>query len=456
MRETCRWWIVAGLLPAVLFFCTPAFAEEQSYVLTAGKWGAKQDRAVAVAGGLVTFSHRDSGIGVAASDAPDFLERAMASGAFSHGDEDRVFQWQPPGREYAVSEAGISPEDETFFAYQWNMQAMEAPAAWQAGCTGAGVRVAILDGGVDRMHGDLAPNIDDAWSRSFVPGLEYYEDSGSWHGSHVAGIVAAADNGFGVIGVAPEATLVAVKVLDAGTGSFSWLLRGILYASTPMSEGGAGADIINMSLGAVVLKEKSGLFVAAMNKAVNHATQNGTLVISAAGNLGFNFDHSWNFVYMPAEAGNGIAISATGPVGFAYGGDDLRRFAHYSNHGHSLVHVAAPGGDWILYPNDPAWYRDMVISSTYYDPGTGSHWFTWAAGTSMAAPAAAGVAALIKQRDPGISVGALKNRLARTADDEGEPGHDVQYGRGFVNARKACVQKTTGPPARPARGAARR
>ena len=77
----------------------------------------------------------------------------------------------------------------------------------------------------------------------------------------------------------------------------------------------------------------------------------------------------------------------------------------------------------------------MVLS-----PGSGTDGYWWAAGTSMAAPAAAGVAALIKQRFPDISVGAWKNKLANTADDEGKPGHDALYGRGFVNALRAVTE----------------
>lgn len=172
--------------------------------------------------------------------------------------------------------------------------------------------------------------------------------------------------------------------------------------------------------------------VAALNKAVNTASRQGTLVISAAGNDGFNWDHSWNLTIMPAEAGNGIAISATGPQNFINGGTNFRRFASYSNSGNSLVHVAAPGGDWASSPGYP---YDMVLS-----PGSGISRYWFAAGTSMAAPAAAGVAALIKERFPNISVGQLKNKLANSADDEGKVGHDAQYGRGFVNAGRACTE----------------
>jgi len=403
----------------------------QDYVLTAAKWGAAQDEAVASAGGVVTYSHRGAGIGIVTSEAPDFLARASASKAFSSVAADMVVQWQLPTAFARFDEADITPGDEPRFGQQWNMLAMNAPSAWEAGCTGAGVRVAVLDGGIASDHEDLAPNLDVGASTSFVAGQLFNTDTGGfWHGTHVAGIIAAPDNGLGTIGVAPEATIVGVKVLHGGSGSFGAVIAGILYAATD-----GGADIINMSLGAVFPKhDGGGPLVAALNKAVNFAAGQGVLVVSAAGNNAFNFDHSWDFVSVPAESGSGIAISATGPAGRFYGATDYTRPASYSNYGHSIVEVAAPGGDFSLFP-DPNYYFDMVLS-----PGGPGSTYWWAAGTSMASPAAAGVAALIKQRFPKASVGALKNMLANSADDEGKQGHDEFYGRGFVNAYEACTQ----------------
>jgi len=119
-----------------------------------------------------------------------------------------------------------------------------------------GPGVADLDSGIDPYHPDLAPNIDFAVSRSFaldwmwVPDVgwippEPFIDDLDGHGTWTAGIIAAADNEYGVIGVAPEATIIAVKVLNqTGAGFFSWIINGIVYAATE-----ADADVINMSLG---------------------------------------------------------------------------------------------------------------------------------------------------------------------------------------------------------------
>jgi lantibiotic leader peptide-processing serine protease len=454
---------VAAIVAAVFVF-RPAPAGAQSfetYVFTANTWGPAQNAAIAAAGGSVTFSHRKTGIGVAASASPNFLSLAMGSGAFKTGAQDMMVQWQPPVREGQMIAAAITPGDETFFNAQWNIKAVEAEEAWAAGYTGKGVRVAVLDGGIYTSHADLAGRMDMARSKSFVPGQPFNYDTGTfWHGTHVAGIIAAEDNGIGTIGIAPEATIIGVKVLHGGGGYFSWLIPGILYASTPISQGGAGADIINMSLEGVFPRgggpTGAAWLVSALNKAVNYAGKN-TLVVSAAGNDGADLDHSGSWIVVPAMSGSGIAVSATGPMGFGVnwpnGATNFRRIASYTNYGNSLVWLAAPGGDYMLpgeavcwIPRLPSgdifqycWALDMVIS-TIRGPDDLYWYYSWAAGTSMAAPAVSAVAALVKQRFPWFTAGDIKSWLAATADDEGKPGNDPYYGKGFVNAYRAVTE----------------
>src|SRR5262249_34664575 len=209
------------------------------------------------------------------------------SNKFTDVAPDLVVRWQPPIQTVELNEAAVTPGDETFVNLQWPLRAIEAPAAFAAGFDGSGVRVAVIDGGIYNAHQDLKGNIDEATSRSFVPGFAFNEDVGTfWHGTHVTGVIAAKDNGFGIIGVAPKATIIGVKALHNGSGSFGAVIAAILYASTPLSEGGAGADIINMSLGATFPRgggnTGAGPLIAALNKAVNFAARN-TLVVSAAG-----------------------------------------------------------------------------------------------------------------------------------------------------------------------------
>lgn len=439
-KSTLQWCALAGVLALVLVIPATAAAQSTDYVLTAPHWGAKQTAAVEAAGGTVVWGHGDSGIGMASSSNPSFLDEVAASKAFKTAAPDVMVQWQPTPPESAT----ITPADETFFPYQWNMQAIEAPAAWAAGCTGAGVRVAVLDGGIWDQHQDLDDNLDTACSVSFVPGQAFNTDLGTfWHGTHVAGIIAAEDNGLGTIGVAPEATIMGVKVLHGGTGSFGWVIGGLLYAADPASFGLTGcerADIVNMSLGALFPKSATGggQLVGALNKAVNFAGSKGVLVISAAANDGLDLGQLYNYTVVPAQSGSGIAVSSTGPVDFANGGTNYRRISSYTNYGEDLVYVAAPGGDFTLYPNG-LWYLDMVLSTSRGSAGSTTS-YTWAAGTSQASPAAAGVAALILGSHPGMPLGQLKARLAQTADDEGKVGKDQYYGHGFVNAYRACTE----------------
>ena len=117
-----------------------AKTSETTYVFTAGMWKDKQTSAIEKAGGTLIFSHKESGIGIATSTAPDFLDRALASGAFTEGCLDEIYEWQPKTKAVECHETAITPNDEPYFGYQWNMQAMEVPAAWAEGYTGAGIR----------------------------------------------------------------------------------------------------------------------------------------------------------------------------------------------------------------------------------------------------------------------------------------------------------------------------
>lgn len=183
----------------------------------------------------------------------------------------------------------------------------------------------MLDSGIDAEHPDIAPNLNVGLSTSFVPGEGFDIEPGFYfnHGTHVAGIVAAADNAFGVIGVAPEAEIVAVKVLSefTGSGSFEGVIAGIVYAAN------IDADIINMSLGAtlkksgfcdaegcVTAREVAELLVAT-GRATTYAYQQGSTVIAAAGNESMDADHTTNWVFVPAALPHVIAVAATGPQG---------------------------------------------------------------------------------------------------------------------------------------------
>lgn len=442
-----RMTVVAGLA-ALLLAVTALPAAGGQYVLHKSNWKPNDTAIVESAGGAFVYLHAPTGIAMVTSDSATFLADVRAAGNFKFAEEDLFVEWEQP----PFYQQSVDPSNDTHFPKQWNLIALEAQAAWDAGCTGAGARVAVIDGGINDTHNDLAGQVDVTCSASFVPPYPFNFDTDLvfWHGSHVAGIVAAADNNFGIVGVAPDATIMAIKALDGGSGSFGAVIGGILFASDPASFGGPctqRADIINMSLAALFFKSTAGGFHSLLNRAVNFAASKGVLVVSAAANNGLDIGQFQDLIVTPAQAGSGLAVSATGPVGWqATGATNFRRIASYSNYGEDLVTVAGPGGDFVYPGNEactvgtttfPCWVFDMVPAPC---GGAGGASTCWAAGTSMASPAVAGVAALIVGNNPGISLGALKAKLKNTADDEGKVGKDEFYGHGFVNARRACTE----------------
>lgn len=344
-------------------------------------------------------------------------------------------RWVPTAEEAQVSSVGLNapvdaasvlpPQAAFFLPFQWNMRQIHAPEAW-TGHTGIpSVRVAILDTGLDPDHLDQMGLIDQASSFAFVPstgGPPTWADD-QFHGTHVGGIVTS--NNFGTAGVAPNVTLIAVKVLNAaGKGSFADIIAGIIYATN------VHANVINMSLGATAPKQAHiGPLQAALNKAVNYAHGHGTLVVSAAGNDDVDLQHGHDFISIPCEDGVQMCISATGPT-------DTK--ASYSNYGVNAINVAAPGGD---FSPAPASFVLSLCSSHTMDPAIialgcrNRVTYLYVIGTSQAAPHVAGLAALLDSQYGGLlNPSQLITRIEQNADDLGKPGVDAFYGKGRINA----------------------
>jgi subtilisin len=279
----------------------------------------------------------------------------------------------------------------------WGIKALRVYEIWKK-AKGETVKVAILDTGISR-HDDLQINVKGGINFSSSDSKDYEDRVG--HGTHVAGIIAAADNDIGVVGVAPRTEIYAVKVLgDNGSGSFEMIAKGIDWAVEN------GMDVISMSLGCNYGNDT-------LHDAIKRAYQKNITLVAAAGNDGDEYKEHDNIDY-PARYPEVIAVAAINKY--------LQR-SWFSSNGEKLD-VAAPGED---------------ITSTYLNNG-----YAILSGTSMAAPFVTGVLALLigkhKQtldnKTPIDTPERIREHLRRTADDAGEIGKDRFYGYGIVSPTK--------------------
>jgi len=378
---------------------------------------------IRAAGGTITQNISQMGMLVVRSGNPRF--EASIAGVKGVAPILRMRAVKPTHLESTTLGASVgnppnSGEDDGFFDLQWGADAVNAPEGWAKGLRGKGVTIAILDEGIDKYNPDLAPNLNQSLSKSFVPGEDWWAILGGAyfnHGTHVAGIAAAADNGWGVIGMAPEAKLISVKVLseELGYGEDAWILNGIKYAAD------VGAKVINMSLGSGPLDtrgacDENGCYTAedvatwfeAYSRAALYANRRGATVIASAGNDAFDFSANPRFIHLPSDAIGIISVSATAPRGWALDPENafLDYPASYTNYGRMRIDFAAPGGD-VAYPGNetctighgdyartrPCYVFDLVFSDATCDTATNQCAFYWAGGTSMAAPHVAGIVA---------------------------------------------------------------
>jgi serine protease len=394
----------------------------------------------------------------APSDAPEETKLAVdtvvaaklmrRSGQFAYAEVNQVM-------EALQVRLGAWPPNDTDLSRQPHLDLIKLPQAFAALSSQVPVPtytpiVAVVDTGVVANHPEL--------QRMLVPGYDFVSNitsggdgdgidadpndasgagqNASFHGTHVAGTVAAETfNGAGMVGVAPMARIMPVRVLGVtGSGSTYDIMQGMRFAARLANDSTTlptrRADVINLSLGG------AGACSAAMADVINNVRAQGVIVVIAAGN------EKGAPVSSPANCPGAIAVSA-----IAYDG----ALAAYSNVGPEVA-VTAPGGDSSRFT--PAG-RDEIwsLSATFVADAQGTQvrrpGYRGLQGTSMATPHVAGVMALMRAANPNITPASIDTLLAQgvLTDDVGAPGRDNQFGWGRINALKAVQAAGAAPPA---------
>jgi serine protease len=348
----------------------------------------------------------------------------------------------------------LAEPDDPLYPQQWHLRQINLPRAWDLTRGGPEVIVAVVDTGVVLAHPDLAPNlvagydfISSAARARDGDGIDPNPDDpgdgallgdSSFHGTHVAGTIAAAtDNGIGVAGVAGGSRIMPVRALGKGGGTSYDVIQAVRFAAGLSNDSGTvparRADVINLSLG-------GGGFSSAENEVYAEVRASGTIVVAAAGN------ESSELPSYPASYDGVISVSAV---------DQRRELARYSNRG-PRVDLAAPGGD-VAADADHDGYPDGVLSTLAVSGPSGPQpTYNYYNGTSMAAPHVAGVVALMRSVLPTLSPEQFELELQGGAltDDLGGDGATVRndrFGYGLINAAKAVaraqeIANTPSPP----------
>ena len=443
--------VLAGLAGAVPS-ATGAAGSERYIVVLAGVQGdegftatgtaAAISAAVNAAGGTVANDlSKQIGVLVVESAATSFASALSSSTLVQTVGKDKKFKGLPDG--------GPEQTADPLEPLQWDMQQIRAPQAHNVQAGSRSVDVGILDSGIDGRHPDFlvdakGSNVDCARGRNSVSFLPSGPGVGSpdpctdnqFHGTHVAGTVAAQANGIGVVGVAPNVTLVPVKVCDAsGYCYVSAVVDGLTYA------GDIKLDVINMSffVDDDAFQESTEFkcnsdptqraFRQSVERAIKYARGRGVVPVAALGN---SDEDLGNPSAADADDCDVVPAETDGVIGVSSLGSESEK-AGYSNYGVPANDVAAPGG------NGTTGDCTTTILSTL--PG-GT--YGCIQGTSMASPHAAGVAALIvsqfgrlRNGDVELAPSTVESIMERSAIDIGLAGYDTCFGNGRIDALRA-------------------
>lgn len=286
--------------------------------------------------------------------------------------------------------------------YPQGVKDLKIPSLWKL-TKGEGVVVAVLDTGCPKKHPDLSKNIDLSKCKSFISNEDIF-DSFVGHGTHCSGTIAAIDNNQGIVGVAPDATIVSIKVLNRnGFGEDDSVINGLKYCLE------LKPDIINMSLGSPNPSSE-------MYKIIKKINALNIPIVCSAGNAGTEG------VLYPANYDECIAVGS-------YSNSTIRGRSLFSSWGETLD-IMAPGEE---------------VLSTYLDGQ-----YSVMSGTSMSSPHVSGVIALMisyyKKLNKTLTVDEIKSKLFSTAIDIKKAGKDKETGWGIINPEKLFGTAGTPPP----------
>lgn len=430
-----------SLICCVLLFCTVAFAEENySGYIVKLKENCVLPLASLYSDGEITPLDNEQTAELLSDEYENIGVIYSPEGLIKAEDEETLQELIDMGIvEYAEPDLicelyGYAPEQNPLYANQWAHEAINSEYAWNMGVYGQEVRVGVIDSGVS-PHPDLAAcllpggDFEGLTERGDTPGTDTRDNV--WHGTFVAGIIAAQCNDIGVVGLAHNVKIVPLKVCDSATFTLSYVIPAI-YAAVDVYD----CDVINMSLGSSTVATGGVRYVngryesgtipssASVAGAVNYATMKGVIVVAASGNDGERqtktTDASGNVIEkrhlsIPAIMNNVVSVGNVKKVGT---GDSISYAIDSSSTYNEYVHVSAPG---------------TSVYSTYCRNSSSS--YTTATGTSFATPYVAAAAAIMKCIDPSINYSTFNNLVTKTAnssyitDAQGE----IYWGKGMLD-----------------------
>jgi len=419
---------------------TLAAGTDQTYLIVYQAKAVPSDAAsrISAAGGTLVASYGAIGVAVARSSSSTFkanvkADSRVAAAAATANTAVRLNDDQQ-ANDSAPTPNTPATDGDNLSGLQWDMIQIHTPEAHAITGGNSGVLVGDIDTGIDFTHPDLAPNIDVANSANCVsgapvPGTAAQDDNG--HGTHTAGTIAAASNGIGIVGVAPNVKIAGIK---AGNADGFFFPESVICAF--MWAGSHGVDVTNNSYFADPWlfnckndAEQRAIF-SAEQRAILYAESKGVVVVAAEGNQADDLAHPTKDATSPDDttpvvrditnACAVIPVEVPGVVGVTADGNKAIK-SFYSSYGMGTVQVIAPGGDSILQ-RTPAAPNGRVLSTwptgfpclrLVVDAGAS---YCYLQGTSMASPHVAGLAALIASQHPTWGFGAITGKITSTAD----------------------------------------